>query len=328
MRLQYSASVAALIIGLGVASSAAPVAAQAQISVGVNISVAPPLMPIYAQPPIPGDGYAWTPGYWARNANDYYWAPGVWVRPPRIGVLWTPPYWGFNNGFYAFNAGYWGPTVGFYGGVNYGFGYGGSGYSGGYWQGNHMYYNRSVNNFGDVRIATVYNRTVITNVSRVSYNGGRGGLEARPTPQEVAAAHEAHIAPTADQTRNAEMAANNPALRVSVNHGAPPLTAAARVAVVQRDGARMAAARDTNGRAPTAVAVSHRVASAHPAPMRVRTAAREAWRAPTSRAQPRAHAEYARAAAPRQLAMRDTGPRPQAQRSEGGAKPEREHSKL
>ena len=32
-------------------------------------------------------------------------------------------------------AGYWGPHVGYYGGVNYGFGYMGVGFAGGAWRG-------------------------------------------------------------------------------------------------------------------------------------------------------------------------------------------------
>ena len=47
---------------------------------------------------------------------------------------------------YAWNGGYWGPHVGFYGGVNYGFGYGGADYQGGYWRNGAFNYNRSVNN--------------------------------------------------------------------------------------------------------------------------------------------------------------------------------------
>jgi len=35
----------------------------AQISVGVSVNVPPPELPVYDQPPIPGDGYIWTPGY-------------------------------------------------------------------------------------------------------------------------------------------------------------------------------------------------------------------------------------------------------------------------
>ncbi|HMF54398.1 MAG TPA: YXWGXW repeat-containing protein, partial [Edaphobacter sp.] len=115
---------------------------------GVIISVnsAPPALPVYTQPLCPGDGYLWTPGYWAYGPAGYYWVPGVWVRPPAVGVLWTPGYWGFSSGAYIFHAGYWGPHVGFYGGVNYGFGYGGAGYEGGYWRNGAFAYNRTVNN--------------------------------------------------------------------------------------------------------------------------------------------------------------------------------------
>ena len=40
-------------------------AAPASASVDVSVTVAPPALPVYAQPPCPGDGYIWTPGYWA-----------------------------------------------------------------------------------------------------------------------------------------------------------------------------------------------------------------------------------------------------------------------
>src|SRR5260370_38043698 len=107
-----------------------PAASFAQVSVGVSVRVGPPVLPVYAQPMCPGEGYIWTPGYWAHGDDeddDYYWVPGVWVMPPRVGVLWTPGYWGWNEGVYIFHAGYWGPHVGFYGGRNDCFGYGGSG---------------------------------------------------------------------------------------------------------------------------------------------------------------------------------------------------------
>ena len=54
---------------------------------------------------------------------------------PESGFLWTPAYWGWEGGHYRFYNGYWGPHVGFYGGINYGFGYGGVGFAGGYWNG-------------------------------------------------------------------------------------------------------------------------------------------------------------------------------------------------
>ena len=99
---------------------ALPFASFAQVNISVGI--APPALPVYEQPACPAAGYIWTPGYWAWD-QDYYWVPGVWVPPPRVGLLWTPAWWGWNNGAYVFNQGYWGPRVGFYGGINYGWGY-------------------------------------------------------------------------------------------------------------------------------------------------------------------------------------------------------------
>ena len=31
----------------------------------LSVNIAPPAIPVYAQPACPGDGYIWTPGYWA-----------------------------------------------------------------------------------------------------------------------------------------------------------------------------------------------------------------------------------------------------------------------
>ncbi|MGC1780327.1 MAG: YXWGXW repeat-containing protein, partial [Xanthobacteraceae bacterium] len=132
-------------------ASAAPSGAQV-----ASITEAPPELPVYEQPPIPGPGYIWTPGYWDYGAEGYYWVPGTWVLPPAVGLLWTPGYWGWQNGVYIWSAGYWGPRIGFYGGINYGFGYGGVGYEGGRWNNGVFLYNRTVNNFGGVRIANVY----------------------------------------------------------------------------------------------------------------------------------------------------------------------------
>ena len=51
-------------------------------------------------------------------------------QPPTTGALWTPGDWGYGYGGYFWNAGYWGPYVGYYGGINYGFGYFGIGFYG------------------------------------------------------------------------------------------------------------------------------------------------------------------------------------------------------
>jgi len=142
----------------------------------------PPPLPDYDQPPDPDPNYIWTPGYWAWGDGGYYWVPGAWCPPPYYGALWTPPYWGYYNGRYGFHHGYWGPHIGYYGGVDYGFGYIGIGYFGGYWRGNNFYYNRSVTNVGrggyTYDHAVVYNNVHYTGriQNRVSYNGGNGGI--------------------------------------------------------------------------------------------------------------------------------------------------------
>ncbi len=196
----------------------------------VSITIAPPVLPVYVQPAIPAPGYIWTPGYWAYGPDGYFWVPGTWVMPPSVGVLWTPGYWGWNSGVYAWNAGYWGPTIGFYGGVNYGFGYTGVGYAGGYWAGGVFSYNRTVNNFGNVNITNVYNKTVIVdkNASRVSFNGGNGGINARPTPREEAAMREQHIAATSTQTQHEHTASTTRENLASVNHGSPTIAATSK----------------------------------------------------------------------------------------------------
>ena len=93
----------------------------------------PPLPTDYEQPEAPGDGYLWTPGYWDYATAGYYYVPGAWVAAPFTGALWTPGWWGYAGSGYRWHHGYWGQHVGFYGGVNYGFGYIGYGYQGGYW---------------------------------------------------------------------------------------------------------------------------------------------------------------------------------------------------
>ena len=47
-----------------------------------GIEQAPPAIPDYQQPPAPGDGYIWTPGYWAWTADGYQWVQGAWVLAP------------------------------------------------------------------------------------------------------------------------------------------------------------------------------------------------------------------------------------------------------
>src|SRR5712671_6394367 len=132
----------------------------------------PPAVPDYEQPPAPGDGYIWTPGYWAWTGDGYEWVQGAWVLAPYTGALWTPGYWGYGYNGYFWNTGYWGPYVGYYGGINYGFGYFGIGFYGGYWGGGRFWYNRAYCNIGHggYGFHNVYNRPYS------GYSGRPGGV--------------------------------------------------------------------------------------------------------------------------------------------------------
>lgn len=226
---------------------------------GVEVSFTandpPPPLPVYEQPVIPADGYLWTPGYWSWGDDGYYWVPGTWVEPPQPGLLWTPGYWGFDGGVYGFHGGYWGATVGFYGGVNYGFGYVGVGFAGGRWEGGHFNYNTAVTNVNTAIIHNTYNETVInhnTTVNRVSYNGGKGGVVATPTPAERAAAQQPHVAPTAAQTSHVREASKNPSLSAKANGGHPAIAATAKPGVFSGPG--VVPAREAGRAAPATTA--------------------------------------------------------------------------
>jgi hypothetical protein len=207
------------------------ISAASLAQIGVAITIGPPALPVYEQPLCPDDGYLWTPGYWAYDTDvtDYYWVPGTWVMAPEVGFLWTPAYWGWGGDGFVFYDGYWGPHIGFYGGINYGYGYFGVGFQGGRWDNGHFFYNRAVSNINITNIHNVYNTTIVNNnVSRVSFNGGNGGIIARATPEEEAAGRDRHIPPVAVQTQHAQAARANPQQRASANMGKPGVAATPR----------------------------------------------------------------------------------------------------
>jgi len=190
--------------------------------VGISVNFAPPILPVEVQPPVPVAGYMWTPGYWGWGVSDYYWVPGAWVPPPTVGLLWTPPWWGWNNGVYAFNEGYWGPTVGFYGGINYGYGYFGNGYWGGRWEGNTFRYNTAVTHVNTSVVHNTYVDSSVNkqvNATRASFNGPNG-VKAEPTAEQRAAA-EKKVAPTSEQLARRDAAIKDPKLQASTNKGHP-----------------------------------------------------------------------------------------------------------
>ena len=261
---------------------AVPASSAAQVSVGITVGFAPPDLPVYEQPICPGEGYIWTPGYWAwdEDYDDYYWVPGTWVLAPEVGFLWTPGYWGWGGSGFVFYAGYWSyGVVGFYGGINYGYGYFGHGYDGGRWDHDRFYYNRAVNNVNVTVIHNVYNTTVVNerSVTRVSYNGGNGGINARPTGQEEAAARARHLPPAPQQREHVQAARSNPQLRASVNRGRPAIAAtpkpaafndrgvvAAREAGAIHGGPRNAGGNAGRGNPPPVENNARRTTAVHP----------------------------------------------------------------
>lgn len=205
-----------------------------------KVNVAPPPLPSYAQLIIPQDGYLWVPGFWAwREAvPDYYWVPGTWVQPPQRGLLWTPAYWSRVDGGYVFHAGYWAEQVGFYGGIDYGYGYSGDGYQGGRWENGAFFYNRAVNNLGSLNIENVYDAAIATDnkAVRVSFNGGSRGTTARPSEQQEALTNERHVEATAEQRKHFELVAMDRALYSRLNHGEPGVAATPHAGVLEGAG--------------------------------------------------------------------------------------------
>jgi hypothetical protein len=339
--IRFVSSLLFALVLCGLVTLAMPVSSFAQIS--VSITIAPPALPVYEQPVIPDSGYLWTPGYWqwSPDYGDYYWVPGTWVQPPEVGVLWTPGYWSWGGNAFMWNDGYWGPQVGFYGGVNYGFGYTGGGYEGGYWNKGAFFYNRSVNNITNVtNITNVYNKTVVNNVTvnNVSYNGGNGGITAQPTPEQRTAASARHIPPTGEQTQHQHAASTNGALRASANHGKPPIAATPKPGVFSGGGvvaakaaaayhpAAPAAAKGTAARSPNPAGGGTRpVVTARPAAAQPKSEPRPQAAQPKS--EPRPQAAQPKSEPRPQAAQPKSEPRPQAAQPKSAPPPSREKPK-
>ena len=257
----------------------AVIPASSYAGVLISVGFAPPPLPVYEQPPCPEPGWMWTPGYWAYGPDGYYWVPGTWVPAPEPGLYWTPGYWGWSAGLYVWNPGYWGPTVGYYGGVNYGFGYMGIGFAGGVWRGGVFAYNTAVvrvnttiihNTYVDNTI--VHNNTIVNN-NHVAYSGGPGGINHQPTPQENAYSHEQHMAPTAMQTQHETAAMHNTNNYASHNGGHPSNAAMERPAgrgengnTNQRGAINYNSSKSNSGNAPKTYNSSHSNTGNAPAP--------------------------------------------------------------
>lgn len=211
---------------------AVPVSSYA--GVFISVGFAPPVLPVYVQPPCPDPGLMWTPGYWAYGPEGYYWVPGAWVPAPYEGALWTPPYWGWNNGLYVFHAGYWGRHVGYYGGVNYGYGYMGVGFVGGMWRGRDFVYNTAVMRVDNRRIRNVYvdrtivQRNTIRNDRRIAFSGGPGGIRHDVGPNERFAERDQHMDATQFQRSHESSAMSQRGSYYRNNGGRPSNPAVSR----------------------------------------------------------------------------------------------------
>jgi hypothetical protein len=218
--------VLALLVSLVPASSFA--------GVFISVGFAPPILPVYDQPPCPEPGLMWSPGYWAYAEDGYYWVPGTWVPVPYEGALWTPPYWGWNGGLYMFHPGYWGTHVGYYGGVNYGFGYMGIGFVGGMWRGHDFIYNTAVMHVDDRYVHNIYvdrtivERNTIVNDGHVAFSGGPGGIRHDPAPEERFAERDQHMQATGFQNSHESAAMSDRSSYVKNNGGHPSYGAVQR----------------------------------------------------------------------------------------------------
>jgi hypothetical protein len=249
-RIMQSTRLASLAAVFALSLLAVPLASQAQEADydGV-VANAPPPIPDAAQPPSPGDGYMWTPGYWAFDpANGYYWVAGNWVMPPAVGVYWTPGYWGWGGRGYFWHAGYWGPNIGYYGGINYGCGYFGTGFVGGVWNRGVWNVNAAYNNIDPARVPHFYNQGGYAQGygryqgNSGGYNHGWGGGSAAPHPTQpgpapspyrpnpAGYAHPTVTGPAPATSRWSAPATARPAV-------AGPVPAAARWAAPQAHGA-------------------------------------------------------------------------------------------
>ncbi len=270
---RFAMQTATCLVGLlmlAIVVLAKPTISSAQVAIGVTVTFAPPALPIYIQPLCPGPDYIWVPGYWAWDPDiGYYWVPGTWVLAPFPGALWTPGYWAWDDGVFIWYEGYWGPVVGFYGGIDYGFGYTGFGYDGGYWRGGTFYYNRAVNNVSVTSITTVYSQPVTGPVTRtrVSYNGGPGGTTVHATAEQLRAARQRRSRATAAQRKNIQAARRDRRQRAVVNRGRPPVAATPKAGKFtgrgiirsSRAGAQYQAPPSTHGAMP-----SRRAGTPHP----------------------------------------------------------------
>jgi hypothetical protein len=114
--------------------------------------------------------------------------------------------------------------------IDYGFGYNGAGYSGGRWDNGRYFCNSAANNLSAAHITNVYNQTIVNNttVNRASFNGGAGGVAAKPTNEELLAEKEPHVPASRLQVDQARASGMRGEQFASTNQGKPAIAATQR----------------------------------------------------------------------------------------------------
>src|SRR6185503_1495173 len=210
--------------------------------IAIRVTMAPPPLPVYEQPPCPEQGWMWVPGYWAWDDEGYYWVPGEWVAAPYTGALWTPPWWGWDNGRYLFHEGYWGNEVGYYGGIDYGHGYMGEGFSGGEWRDGRFAYNTAVMRVDPTIIHNTYTNErivrerTIANDRHIAYSGGPNGIHHDPTPIERRGMTARHTLLTPVQQQQIQEARRDQSSYAKANGGRPQRVVVTRPEGTPRNG--------------------------------------------------------------------------------------------
>jgi len=269
------------------------VPASSHAGVFISVGFAPPVLPVYEQPVCPAPNLMWTPGYWAYSydTEDYYWVPGAWVPAPYEGALWTPGYWGWSGGLFVFHEGYWGPHVGYYGGVNYGFGYGGIGFAGGEWRGGVFAYNTAVVRVDERFVHTTFvdrervDRGFVARGNRVAFSGGPGGINHPPSSEERMAEHDQHVAKTSFQAQHESVAKADRSSFAKSNGGRPRNLAVATPLAEERHNPAPAAAARPMAQAARPMAQAARPMAQAARPMAQSAPARQA---PSARPAPAA----------------------------------------
>ena len=88
-----------------IALSPVAMPAAAQITINIDLGVAPPA-PRYEVVPAPRSGYAWAPGYWRWEQERHVWAQGRWIKA-RPGSYWVADRWEPRDGRHYYEPGHW-----------------------------------------------------------------------------------------------------------------------------------------------------------------------------------------------------------------------------